>query len=146
MDSEKIGALITLASTKAGIARAQKRAKKAWPPFPHNGCAANLSALLQLADIYVPMTLGAGNLAYIMRDDRGWKVIAPGKQNVGDIGVTFDEGGNVGADHIYLVVGVVDADEMTISDNQYSDVHVRFVSGKGKTRTEYFLRSTASRK
>lgn len=143
MDADKIAGLLQLASSKKGIESTQKKAKKAWPPFPHNGCAANLSALLQISNIDVPMTLGAGKLAHIMRTNRGWKAITVGKQRAGDIGVTFDEGGNPGADHIYLVVAVIDTDEMKISDNQYTDVHTRFASGRGKTPTEYFLRATA---
>lgn len=143
MDADKVVTLVQIASNKKGIEAAQKKAKKAWPPFPHNGCAANLSALLQLSNIDVPMTLGAGKLAYIIKNTRGWEIVDVGKQKAGDIGVTFDEGGNPGADHIYLVVNVIDADEMRISDNQYSDVHTRFASGKGKTPTEYFLRATS---
>lgn len=123
-----------------GIAQAQAKTKQAWPPFPTNGCAANLSALLQLAGIDGPMILGAGKLAYTIRK-RGWAEIAVGLQAAGDVGVTFDEGGNPGADHIYLVVKAIDADEMVIADNQSIAPHHRFANGKGKTPTEYFLRA-----
>jgi hypothetical protein len=141
MDNEKISTLIANASTASGIKRAQTRAKKAWPPFPHNGCAANLSALLQIAGMDVPMILGAGKLAFHLEKTRGWGVIDVGQQMPGDVGVTFDEGGNPGADHIYLLLEVRNRDEMLISDNQATSPHVRFASGKGRTPTEYFLRA-----
>lgn len=142
MDADKVSKLINIASSAQGIAQAEGIAKSAWPPFPHNGCAANLSALLDLAGINVPMTLGAGRLAYRLRDDRGWAKVAVGSQASGDVGVTYDEGGNPGADHIYLVVHVISKDEMLISDNQDQVTHHRFASGKGRTPTEYFLRAT----
>lgn len=141
MDKDRIAKLVEIAGSAKGIAQAQARAKKAWPPFPHNGCAANLSALMQLAGIDVKMTLGAGKLAHIIRE-RGWTQIPVGKQNAGDVGVTYDEGGNPGADHIYLVVTPIDEDEMIISDNQAAIPHHRFASGHGRTPTEYFLRAT----
>lgn len=140
MDKDNIKNLIEIGGSAKGLDRAQTIAKKAWPPFPHNGCAANLSALLQLAGIDAPMTLGAGKLAHIIKK-RGWSQIDVGAQEAGDIGVTFDEGGNPGADHIYLVVQVIDKDEIIIADNQDTTPHHRFVSGKGKTPTEYFLRA-----
>lgn len=140
MDRNCIDKLISLGLSASGIAQAQKKAKDAWPPFPHNGCAANLSSLLQLAGIDVPMTLGAGKLAHIIKH-RGWAEIEVGQQVAGDIGVTFDEGGNPGADHIYLVVQTIDENEMIISDNQATNPHRRFASGKGKTPTDYFLRA-----
>jgi hypothetical protein len=140
VDKDYIAKLIEIGSSAKGLAHAQAIAKAAWPPFPHNGCAANLSALLQLAGINVPMTLGAGKLAHIIRQ-RGWSHIDVGDQEPGDIGVTFDEGGNPGADHIYLVIVAIDKDEMTIADNQDTVPHHRFASGKGRTPTEYFLRS-----
>jgi len=140
MDVDHIPQLIAVGGSARGIAKARARAKKAWPPFPHNGCAANLSALLQLAGVDVPMTLGAGKLAHIIRE-RGWSKIDVGEQSAGDVGVTFDEGGNPGADHIYLVLRTVDADEMIISDNQADEPHHRFASGKGRTPTDYFLRA-----
>jgi hypothetical protein len=62
MDRDCVVKLTEIGSTAKGLREAQAIAKSAWPPFPHNGCAANLSALLQLAGIDVPMTLGAGNL------------------------------------------------------------------------------------
>jgi hypothetical protein len=142
VDKQYIGDLIEAGSSASSLASAQKRAKKAWPPFPHNGCAANLSALLQIAGAKVPMTLGAGKLAHILRDQRGWQKVAVGQQQPGDVGVTYDENSIPGADHIYLVIGRIDKDEMIIADNQATVPHHRFASGKGKTATEYFLRAT----
>ena len=147
MEKDHIEKLIALGGSAKGIAQAQTKAKKAWPPFPHNGCAANLSALLQLAGIDVPMTLGAGKLAHILGgqiNSRKWEHIAVGKQRAGDVAVTFDEGGNPGADHIYLVIQCIDKDEMIISDNQSTAPHHRYASGKGKTPTEYFLRAPSA--
>jgi hypothetical protein len=120
--------------------QAQKTAKIAWEYFPHNGCAANLSALLQLAGIDVPMILGSGKLAECI-ENRGWKRIKIGKQQPGDIGVTFDNCKPSGADHIYLVLDIIDKDKMIIADNQDNIPHSRYASGNGKTKTEYFLRA-----
>lgn len=141
-DKACIPKLIALGSDVDDLAKAQKIAKKAWPDFPHNGCAANLSALLQLADIHVPMILGAGKLARTI-EGRGWKRISVGSQQAGDIGVTFDQGTPPGADHIYLVLSVdsTDSDKMRIADNQDKEPHSRYASGYGKTATEYFLRA-----
>jgi hypothetical protein len=147
MDKDHIETLISLGSSAKGIAQAQAKAKKAWPPFPQNGCGANLSALLQLAGIDVPTTLGAGKLAHILGgqlESRGWDHIPVGQQDAGDVGVTFDEGGNPGADHIYLVVQRIDKDEMLISDNQATTPHHRFATGKARTPTEYFLRAPSA--
>lgn len=46
MDKDCIPKLIALGGSAKGIAQAQARAKKVWPPFPSNGCAANLGVLL----------------------------------------------------------------------------------------------------
>ena len=141
-DLDQITQLITLASSDEDLAVAQHNAKKAWKKFPHNGCAANLSALLQMAGIDVPMILGAGHLAEGLKD-RGWKEVSVGDQEPGDVGVTFDNEPSIpGADHIYLVVRVIDDDEMLIADNRESTIHTRFASGRGRTPTEYFLRAT----
>jgi hypothetical protein len=141
MDSQQIAQLVANGGSAATLGAAQSAAKQAWPPFPHNGCAANLSALLIQSGINVPMTLGAGKLAHILTS-RGWQKIAVGQERPGDVGVAYDEGGVPGADHIYLVTQVINADEMIISDNQATEPHHRFASGKGKTPTEYFLRAS----
>lgn len=141
-DKACIPELIRIGSSVLEIAKAQKMAKAAWSRFPHNGCAANLSALLQLAGISVPMILGAGKLATTIKA-RGWKKISVGNQQAGDIGVTFDQGSPAGADHIYLVLSVDanNSDKMLISDNQDNEPHSRYASGYGRTPTEYFLRA-----
>lgn len=144
-DADRVSNLIEIGSSKDGLAEAQKIAAKALKEvgevFPHNGCAATLSALLQLSGIKIPMILGAGKLAHTI-ESRGWSRVSGGKQQSGDVGVTFDEGGNPGADHIYLVLRSVDGDEMVIADNQDPAPHSRFASGHGKTPTEYFLRAS----
>jgi hypothetical protein len=149
MDGDLIARLLEIAGSAQGLAQAQTVAAAALaranqPAFPHNGCAATLSALLQAAGINVPMTLGAGRLANILggpTNSRGWAHILVDEQAPGDVGVTFDEGGNPGADHIYLVLRSVDRDQMIIADNQAQQPHTRFASGRGRTPTEYFLRA-----
>lgn len=144
--------LIKIASSNSSLAQAQQIAAKALsdagePPFPHNACAATLSALLEMSGIDVPMTLGAGRLAYRLGgqiNSRGWQHIPVGGQTPGDIGVTFDLGGNPGADHIYLVVKRINDDEMMIADNQAKTIHQRFALGHGKTPTDYFLRAPSA--
>lgn len=150
MDKDHIGQLIESGKSPESLATAQRTAAKALAdagerPFPHNACAATLSALFQLSAIDVPMTLGAGKLAHILggqMNSRHWSHVAIGEQQAGDIGVCFDDGGVAGADHIYLVVERIDADEMVIADNQAPTTHHRFASGKKKTPTEYFLRAS----
>jgi hypothetical protein len=151
MDAEHVAALLAAAKTPATLTQAQATAAKALkaagePPYPKNGCAATLSALLQIAGIAVPMTLGAGRLANILGGQlksRGWAHVPVGEQKAGDVGVTFDEGGNAGADHIYLVIEPIDDDVMLIADNQAKTLHKRAASGTpNKTPTEYFLRAT----
>jgi len=142
LDAQNIQTLVRNGQSSQQIAAAQRTAKRAWPPFPHNGCAANLSALLQMSGVSVPMTLGAGKLAHLLRDSRLWAVVGVGSQMAGDVGVTYDDNNIPGADHVYLVIQDLNGDEMIISDNQSTTVHHRFASGKGKTKTEYFLRAT----
>jgi hypothetical protein len=149
MDKDHVTKLVEIGSSPERLAEAQRIAAKALAdagaaPFPKNGCAATLSALLKLSGIDVPMTLGAGRLAHILGgqiNSRRWDHIPIGDQQAGDVGVTFDDGGVAGADHIYLVVQRIDKDEMVIADNQATTTHRRFASGKGKTPTEYFLRA-----
>ena len=150
MDKDHIAKLIELGASPEGLGEAQRVAAKALadadqPPFPKNGCAATLSALLRNAGIDVPMTLGAGRLAHILGSplpgSRNWTHIPVSKQAAGDLGVTFDLGGNPGAAHIYGVIEAFDDDQMVIADNQASTTHRRFASGKGKTPTDFFLRA-----
>lgn len=154
-DKELVPNAISIATTPSDYSKVQKAAAKALKDgagetWPRNGCAANLSVLLQAAKINVPTILGAGALANKLGgniNSRGWVQLPIGSQVAGDVGVTFDEGGNPGADHIYFVVTRVDGDEMVIADNQASKPHTRFASGKAapggskKTPTEYFLRA-----
>ncbi|WP_237153458.1 hypothetical protein [Oryzibacter oryziterrae] len=150
-DKDHIAKLIELGDDLASLKHAQEIAAQALkaagePPFPKNGCAATLSALLKLAGIDVPMTLGAGKLAHILGgqiSSRGWAHIPVGEQQPGDVGVTFDFGGVPGADHVYLVLHTVTTDHMIIADNQAPEPHLRYASGKGgKTPTDYFLRAS----
>jgi len=151
-DRDCIPELIRIASSNNELAEAQKIAAKALsdagePPFPHNACAATLSALLEMSGIDIPMTLGAGRFAYRLGgqiDSRGWVHIPVSEQIAGDIGVTFDLGGNPGADHVYLVVIRMNDDEMMVADNQAKTIHQRFARGDGKTPTDYFLRAPSA--
>jgi hypothetical protein len=140
IDRDQIPALIKNGGSALTLARAQRAAKRAWPPFPDNGCAANLSALLRESGITVPMTLGAGKLAHILKS-RGWNQIDVGQQAPGDVGVAYDEAKIPGVDHIYLVVSTIDKDEMIIADNQDTVPHHRFATGHGKSPTAFFLRA-----
>lgn len=142
-DAVHAAELLKQGSTEAGLKAAREAAAAALQGYPTNGCAAHLSALLRHAGIDVPMTLGAGKLAHILRD-RGWTRIDVGNQQPGDVGVCFDNDPTpAGSDHVYLVVGISGADEMMIADNQRTAdaPHKRFASGQGKTPTEYFLRA-----
>lgn len=143
LDAVHASEFLKQGSTAAGLKAAREAAAASLPGYPTNGCAAHLSALLRHSGIEVPMTLGAGKLAHILRD-RGWTRIDVGNQQPGDVGVCFDNDPTpVGADHVYLVVSTSGADEMMIADNQRTTdaPHVRFASGQGKTPTEYFLRA-----
>jgi hypothetical protein len=74
---------------------------------------------------------------------RCWKRVAVGQQQNGDVGSTCGPTPDHGSDHIYLVLKVLNADEMVIADNQEPAPHFRYASGKGgKTPTKYFLRAT----
>lgn len=142
-DVDRIPDLITQGSMKAGLKSARDTAKKAHKPYPANGCAAHLSALLQQAGIDVKMTLGAGQLAKRL-ELRGWSRVPVGQQRAGDVGVCFDfDPTPPGADHVYLVISTNGPDEMRIADNQRieDEPHLRWASGKTKTPTEYFLRA-----
>jgi len=148
-DKELIPNAISISISASSYAAVQKAAAKALKDgdgeeWPHNSCAANLSALLEAAGIGVPMILGAGALANKLGgafNSRGWVHVPVGAQQPGDVGVTFDLGGNPGADHIYFVVTRVDSNEMVIADNQSPAPHKRFAKGGGKTPTDYFLRA-----
>jgi hypothetical protein len=142
-DKAKIAELIKQGSSAAGLKAARIKAKKNWAAYPSDGCAYHLSALMQGAGIDIPTEGSAGKLAAKIKA-RGWSVVPVGKQQPGDIGVTYDRDPTPpGADHIYLVIETKGADEMIIADNQRKTdaTHNRFASGKGRTPTEYFLRA-----
>lgn len=147
MDKDCIDRLIASGTDPASIRRIQDKAAREMQRAGlgytlHNACAATLSEFLNEAGIRVPITLGAGLLAARLANDRHWARVPVGEQLAGDVGVTYDRKSPAGADHVYLVVERVDADEMRIADNQAPQRHARFASGHGKTRTEYFLRAT----
>ncbi|HEY0412727.1 MAG TPA: hypothetical protein VGD66_06280 [Allosphingosinicella sp.] len=142
-DTIRIPGLIKRGSSASGLKQAREEAAAALPGYPHNGCAAHLSALLRQSGIGVAMIAGAGSLAHAI-ETRGWRRVTVGHQQPGDVGVTFDRDPTPpGADHIYLVIEAKDADEMLIADNQRTAdaPHTRFASGHGKTPTEFFLRA-----
>jgi hypothetical protein len=75
---------------------------------------------------------------------RGWTKVKPGQQEAGDIGSTCGPIPHHGYDHVYLVLKVLNSDEMVIADNQASHPHFRFATGKGRTPTTFFLRAPVS--
>ncbi|MBY5668065.1 hypothetical protein HFO32_04285 [Rhizobium leguminosarum] len=149
MDADHIERLVELGSSRRSIADVHRRAAEymhgTGSVFPRNACAATLSAFLQMAGIPVRTMTGAGRLAEQIERDRNWDRIPVGGQRPGDVGVTYDTMAPPGADHVYLVVGVQDADLMTIADNQAPRPHERYASGRGRTRTSYFLRAPGMR-
>lgn len=111
--------------------------------YPKDGCAITLSVLLQEAGIAIKDTYQAMVLGNLLKNSRKWQVVSLGEQKVGDIGSTCGPVAHHGEDHIYLVLNVLNSDEMVIADNQQAKPHFRFVSGKGgKTPTRFFLRAT----
>lgn len=128
MDEDCIPQLIALGSSETSIRHIQdlaaKEMEKAGLGYTlHNACAATLSEFLIASGIGVPVTLGAGRLARRLKEDRAWIRIDVGQQRAGDIAVTKDLTAPEGADHIFLVVKRVDADEMVIADNQAPAPH-----------------------
>jgi hypothetical protein len=110
--------------------------------YPKDGCAITLSVLLQDAGIAVKDTYQAFALGNLLKA-RKWDVISIGEQRIGDVGSTCGATPVHGRDHIYLVLDVLNSDEMVIADNQQTKPHFRFVSGKGgKTPTKFFLRAS----
>lgn len=110
--------------------------------YPKDGCAITLSVLLQEASVPIENVYQALALGIALKA-RGWTPIAVGSQQTGDIGSTCGASAHHGWDHIYLVLKVVNADEMVIADNQQAKPHFRWASGKGgKTPTRFFLRAS----
>jgi|SRR5579871_6376548 len=142
MDKDQIPQLVQLGSTKQGVAKAQTLAKQAmqdngYGSTLHNACAATLSEFMKLAEIDVPITLGAGNLARRIKS-RGWNQIDVGNQQAGDVAVAINDV------HIFLVVQAIDKDVMVIADNQAPGPHRRKASGEpalNHSPVAYFLRA-----
>jgi len=139
--------LVKLASDADQLLAAQHMAAKRLLDFdgeifPKDGCAITLSVLLQEAGIQIKDTYQAIALGNLLKG-RKWQVVPIGSQKVGDVGSTCGPVAHHGQDHIYLVLNVLNSDEMVIADNQQTKPHFRFVSGKGgKTPTKFFLRAS----
>jgi hypothetical protein len=109
--------------------------------YPSDGCAITLSVLLQEAGIVVADTYRAFDLGNLLADNRGWQFVPVGQQMPGDLGSTCGSAPHHGTDHIYLVLKLVNSDEMVVADNQAEAPHFRWASGKGKSPTTFFLRA-----
>jgi hypothetical protein len=110
--------------------------------YPSDGCAITMSVLLQDAGIDVADTYQAIALGTALVTRRNWKVAPVGQQQAGDVGSTCGSRPHHGTDHIYLVLRVLNSDEMVIADNQDTAPHFRYASGiGGKTPTRFFLRA-----
>src|SRR6185312_9355252 len=73
----------------------------------------------------------------------GKRLLANEDRRPGDVGTTCVDVPMHGDDHVYLVLENTDEYEMLIADNQHTEPHPRWISGKGgKTPTRYFLRAT----
>jgi hypothetical protein len=146
-DGEFIPGLVKLASDSNQLLAAQHLAarrllKYDGEIYPHDGCAITLSVLLQESGISVDDTYQAITLGTLLKSQRNWQVIPIGQQQVGDVGSTCGTQPHHGFDHIYLVLKVLNSDEMVVADNQHAEPHFRFASGKGgKTPTKFFLRA-----
>jgi len=111
--------------------------------YPQDGCAITLSVLLQEVGIDVPDLYTAIDFGAELREKRQWQVVPVGQQREGDIGSTCGATPHHGYDHVYLVLHVLNDDEMVIADNQATQPHFRYASGQGgKTPTKFFLRAT----
>lgn len=138
--------LIAIGSDKNQLQNAQHAAARKLLKFdgeiyPSDGCAITLSTLLQEAGIEVPDTYQAIVLGRLL-EKIGWTRVPIGQQKVGDVGSTCGPTPHHGVDHIYLVLRPVNADEMVIADNQRTEPHFRWASGKGgKSPTKFFLRA-----
>ncbi|MBY5399485.1 hypothetical protein HFN01_32300 [Rhizobium leguminosarum] len=146
MDAGCINELVALAEGK-GLRKARKVAAEALGISPGktsitNGCALTLSHMLQQAGANIPLIDNSGRLAKHLEKDRNWKRVAVGDHQRGDVGVTYDNGGVDGADHIFLVLEVLGNDEVLTADNQDVEPHPRSLKEVGTyTETEYFLRA-----
>jgi hypothetical protein len=146
-DGEFIDALLKLASDPEQLVAAQDVAARRLYEYdgeiyPSDGCAITLSVLLQNAGISVLDTFQAFKLGETLMYDRGWQPIPVGKQMSGDVGSTCGVKPHHGTDHIYLVLRIVNSDEMIVADNQAERPHFRWASGKHrKSPTTFFMRA-----
>jgi hypothetical protein len=143
-DADRIPQLISIGSTQlihAQHVAAQKLLDYDGEVYPSDGCAITQSVLLQEAGIAVDDTYLAIELGNVLKA-RNWTVIPVGQQKPGDIGSTCGKTPHHGSDHVYLVLKVLNKDEMVVADNQAHKPHFRFASGAGGTTpTKFFLRA-----
>jgi hypothetical protein len=145
-DGQYIPTLLKIASDANQLQAAQEVAAQRLlnydgEKYPTDGCAITLSVLLQESGIPVADTYKAITLGDTLKS-RKWQVVPVGEQNDGDVGSTCGQVPNHGTDHIYLVLKVMNTDEMVVADNQAQAPHFRFASGKGgKSPTTFFLRA-----
>jgi hypothetical protein len=147
-DATRMPAIVASASNAGQLQYAQHLAAERLLTFdgetyPADGCAITLSVLLQQGGIDVPSVFRAIDLGDQLRDTRRWTRVEVGNQAAGDVGSTCGPTADHGADHIYLVLKVLNQDEMVVADNQEPASHFRFASGQGKTPTTFFLRPPA---
>jgi len=146
-DQSRIETLLAVARDKARLQAAQSIAGKRLltydgTVYPKDGCAITLSVLMQDAGIPIPDIFWALEITNELKA-RGWQMVANEDRRPGDIGTTCGDVPTHGDDHVYLVLENTDEDEMLIADNQHTEPHPRWISGKGgKTPTRYFLRAT----
>ncbi len=148
-DAQHINRMLQIAKDPVAFEKVRQDAGvKLWDEarlkYPTDACAITLTELMQHAGIAIKDELMALGLTNILHRQRGWQVIPNGQQQPGDVGTTCHNTPTHNADHIYLVVEVINKDEMLVADNQEKapKPHTRFVSGKGgKTPTLYFLRA-----
>src|SRR5712691_3926180 len=132
-DGQCIPALVKLASDRDQLLAAQHTAAKRLldydgETYPSDGCAITLSVLLQESGIAVADTYQAIVLGNTLKSKRNWQVIPVGQQKEGDVGSTCGPKPHHGTDHIYLVLKILNQDEMVIADNQQPAPHFRFAS------------------
>lgn len=144
-DAQHIATLVGIASDTNKLVAAQDIAARKLleydgEVYPSDGCAITLSVLLQEAGILVGDTFMAIDIGHVL-EARNWQVIPVGLQRVGDVGSTCGNVAHHGRDHVYLVLKVLNPDEMVVADNQAPAPHFRFASGKGRTPTTFFLRA-----
>lgn len=144
-DAQHIATLVGIASDTNKLVAAQHIAARKLleydrEVYPSDGCAITLSVLLQEAGITVEDTFMAIDMGHVL-EARNWQVIPVGQQRIGDVGSTCGSVAHHGRDHVYVVLKVLNADEMVVGDNQAPAPHFRFASGKGRTPTTFFLRA-----